>query len=67
MKNDELPDFYELTLYMILMIILSKIAKIGSEIVKIGEFTLVMIVVIFPQKWHLRLATESFEIFRDSA
>ena len=35
-------------------------------IVKIEESTLVIIFVIFPQKWQFRLKNESFEISRNS-
>jgi len=36
----------------------------SRKIVKIREFTLVIIFVIFPQKWQFRLKNENFEISR---
>ena len=72
-------DFYEFTLYMIfanflkmaipIMVIFSKIFenRMKGGLVKVEEFTLVMIYVIFPQKWQFRLKNESFEISRNSA
>ena len=40
---------------------------IKGEFVKIQELTLIIIFVIFPQKWQFRLEMESFEISRNSA
>jgi len=38
-----------------------------GEFVEIQEFTLVILLVIFHQKWHLRLKNENFEISWNSA
>ena len=40
---------------------------IYDEVVKIREFNLIKIFVIFPQKWQFRLENENFEISRNSA
>ena len=42
-------------------------SHILDEFVKILEFILVIIIVIFIQKWQFRLENESFEISRNSA
>ena len=79
--NDN-SDFYELILYMTFdvslemnistMAIFVKNSKnhiiydIKGEFVKIREFILVIIYVIFPQKSQFRLENESFEISRNS-
>ena len=40
---------------------------IKSESIKIQESNLVIILIIFPQKWQFRLKDENFEISRYSA
>ena len=49
------------------MVISGKSRNIQNEIAKIRKFTLVIIFVIFPQKWQIGLVNESSEISRNSA
>ena len=76
---DESLDVYEFTLYMIFENFHENSHyrnghfqenlenHMKGEFVKIQEFTLVIIFVIFDKKWQFRLENESFEISQNSS